>query len=314
MSEDPRQGASEIESLLGERQRLQEWLDRLDTATFAPQRVKDRVRADYDGRLTEVVTHLRGFTANITASLSEVRNRQGELEALKTEVEEEQAEAALRHTVGEYGEEQWRHIEADCQAKLGGLGAELGELAQEIERLEDVLRLIAPREPSSPPHRAAPGGRRAVGDLHVQVIEPQTVMLDAQAAEGQAEPVAVQPMDQGRELADTQESPRVRPAEAPRFTPRGRPEQRPPMDRGKTLRFPPPSQPASSQRPPETPGGVDEMTFLKSVALESPESDDPQAKQRGAGSAKTLKCTECGAMNRPTEWYCERCGAELAAL
>jgi len=29
---------------------------------------------------------------------------------------------------------------------------------------------------------------------------------------------------------------------------------------------------------------------------------------------KTLKCTECGGMNYPTEWYCERCGAELAAL
>ena len=27
-----------------------------------------------------------------------------------------------------------------------------------------------------------------------------------------------------------------------------------------------------------------------------------------------LKCNECGAMNYPTEWYCERCGAELAAL
>jgi hypothetical protein len=30
--------------------------------------------------------------------------------------------------------------------------------------------------------------------------------------------------------------------------------------------------------------------------------------------AKTLKCSECGAMNYPTEWYCERCGAELASL
>jgi hypothetical protein len=30
--------------------------------------------------------------------------------------------------------------------------------------------------------------------------------------------------------------------------------------------------------------------------------------------AKTLKCNECGSMNYPTEWYCERCGAELAAL
>jgi hypothetical protein len=30
--------------------------------------------------------------------------------------------------------------------------------------------------------------------------------------------------------------------------------------------------------------------------------------------AKTLKCGECGAHNYPTEWYCERCGAELASL
>ncbi|MEP7002077.1 MAG: hypothetical protein ABI969_16430 [bacterium] len=29
---------------------------------------------------------------------------------------------------------------------------------------------------------------------------------------------------------------------------------------------------------------------------------------------KSLKCGECGAMNYPTEWYCERCGAELASL
>ena len=29
---------------------------------------------------------------------------------------------------------------------------------------------------------------------------------------------------------------------------------------------------------------------------------------------KTLKCQECGTMNFPTEWYCERCGGELAAM
>lgn len=29
---------------------------------------------------------------------------------------------------------------------------------------------------------------------------------------------------------------------------------------------------------------------------------------------KTLKCAECNAMNYATEWYCERCGAELSAL
>ena len=30
--------------------------------------------------------------------------------------------------------------------------------------------------------------------------------------------------------------------------------------------------------------------------------------------AKTLKCKECGTMNLATEWYCEKCGGELAAM
>jgi uncharacterized OB-fold protein len=33
-----------------------------------------------------------------------------------------------------------------------------------------------------------------------------------------------------------------------------------------------------------------------------------------AAEQKTLKCAECGSMNFPTEWYCERCGAELAQI
>jgi hypothetical protein len=36
--------------------------------------------------------------------------------------------------------------------------------------------------------------------------------------------------------------------------------------------------------------------------------------KEGAEQVKTLKCQECGTLNYPTEWYCERCGAELAAL
>jgi hypothetical protein len=37
-------------------------------------------------------------------------------------------------------------------------------------------------------------------------------------------------------------------------------------------------------------------------------------KDKTTEAAKSLKCGECGAMNYPTEWYCERCGAELASL
>jgi Zn finger protein HypA/HybF involved in hydrogenase expression len=29
---------------------------------------------------------------------------------------------------------------------------------------------------------------------------------------------------------------------------------------------------------------------------------------------RTLRCRACGTMNLATEWYCEQCGGELAAL
>lgn len=89
---------------------------------------------------------------------------------------------------------------------------------------------------------------------------------------------------------------------------------------------------------------VDELAFLKSVTEDDKNSPSPRRASGaqfqpaepvsnvggvqpsttspsplGAGGddaevAKTLKCRECGRMNVPTEWYCESCGAELAAL
>lgn len=46
----------------------------------------------------------------------------------------------------------------------------------------------------------------------------------------------------------------------------------------------------------------------------APAPSSTSAAGSSTGNAKTLKCGECGTLNRPTEWYCERCGAELAAL
>jgi hypothetical protein len=66
-------------------------------------------------------------------------------------------------------------------------------------------------------------------------------------------------------------------------------------------------------KPPEA---APPMTTAPTPAVD-PAAKAPAAepKDRSTGSGqKTLKCGECGTLNRPTEWYCERCGAELAAL
>ena len=44
------------------------------------------------------------------------------------------------------------------------------------------------------------------------------------------------------------------------------------------------------------------------------EAEKKDSAPRASKATKSLKCKECGTMNLPTEWYCERCGAELAAL
>jgi hypothetical protein len=120
---------------------------------------------------------------------------------------------------------------------------------------------------------------------------------------------------------------------------------------GPAARVGPPPKPAArpeEKRPEEKKKGqVDELAFLKSVTEDekggapSPRrasgsqyqpsipGDPPRSAPMSAPASqpaaqtndepdeeaeRTLKCRECGTMNLPTEWYCENCGAELAAM
>ena len=91
----------------------------------------------------------------------------------------------------------------------------------------------------------------------------------------------------------------------------------------------PPPHTAPAEKPRKTP--IDELAFLKSVTEEDKNAPSPRRASGGqyqveenttpdtpadadAAVDKTLKCRECGTMNLATEWYCENCGAELAAM
>jgi len=89
---------------------------------------------------------------------------------------------------------------------------------------------------------------------------------------------------------------------------------------------PPPKAPEKRKASP-----VDELAFLKSVTEDEKSAPSPR---RASGAQyqideeatldvpadanapveKTLKCRACGTMNLSTEWYCENCGGELAAM
>ena len=89
---------------------------------------------------------------------------------------------------------------------------------------------------------------------------------------------------------------------------------------------PSPRKPAEKRKTP-----MDELAFLKSVTEDDKSAPSPRRASgaqyqidenatpeapldENAPVEKTLKCRECGTMNLATEWYCENCGGELAAM
>lgn len=82
---------------------------------------------------------------------------------------------------------------------------------------------------------------------------------------------------------------------------------------------------AAPSRPPEKApargrGTIDEppAPSRRSAPIPAPDADEPSPlgapTPRTSQAVRSLKCQECGTLNFPTEWYCERCGGELAAF
>ncbi len=110
------------------------------------------------------------------------------------------------------------------------------------------------------------------------------------------------------------------------FTPTG--TERPPAPPVVQPTVPPIGMSGTEQRPrfvrPGERGGGTEMAGAAPTAkrveavrvIPDPEPILPEVPTDTGPDAvaRTLRCGECGAMNRPLEWYCEKCGAELSAV
>lgn len=308
---------AEIEGLLGIRQQVTGWLERLDAAgARAPESVRTKVRADYRARLAQVVAQLGTHGDLIASTLDGLRAQSKEFLQSRSEEFEIRAEAELRHTVGEYTDDEWQLVELESSGKIEGFDQELGRLAGEISRLEEVQGLIMPAPGRGAPSPAAESTpeREEIRVTHGHDIE-MPPMLDPEPLSMSEQPALSLVRDEGP-LA-----PMARP-EAPRFVPRpGSPKAQAPV---RAIPFPQ----AGLHTTQAAGGPTDELAFLRSVTLDSPPQHSKPAPQAGTSPgggldreerasltlARTLKCGECGSLNRPTEWYCERCGAELAAL
>jgi hypothetical protein len=152
MADSKSHDISEIETLLASRQRLVEWLAKLDAAgSRAPDTVRAKVRSDYQGRLGQVVAQLSTHRDVISETLNGLRSQSNEVGQLRQEEMNVRAEAELRHAVGEYTDDEWQLVELESSGKIAGFDHEIGRLSGEIGRLEEVLALIVPeRERHTP--------------------------------------------------------------------------------------------------------------------------------------------------------------------
>lgn len=297
MAPSTSESLSSIDSLLQQRAQFEQWLTRLDSASDkAPPAVRQRVRSDYEGRLKSVIEELRGHSATIGEELERHRASQAELDRERRVAEEALAEAEVRHTVGEFTEEEWTRINDESQANLTRLREGLGNVGSEISRLAEVQSLItaAPKraEPPAPPPPPASPPKAEIPEPEPElIIEPE--------------------LEIERETPPPTPSPA--PAAAARPSPRREPAAPPPGDELAFLKSVSEEERKPAARRPSNPGGGHTASRVS-------ESAAPAAQAGTAGKtatptgAKTLKCGECGTLNRPTEWYCERCGAELAGL
>ena len=272
-----------VNDLLAERNKYQTWIARLDsTKDTTPAAVRAKVLSDYQAKLEGVLARLTEHGDAVREQLEQRKVRKEELLAEESKAKETLAEAELRHAVGEYDEGDWVKVRAESNKILVGAREELSKVIEDIERLAEVTRLIAAPvavepPPAPEPPKAAPAPEPAVAEA------PAPPKRDSGRAEfvpsaAKAKPPADELEFLRATVGEAEEAP------APARSVKGEKERKPKAE------------------------------AITSTSIEAAEPEAALPKPRGTGENRTLKCPECGTMNRATEWYCERCGSELAGV
>ncbi|MEX1185628.1 MAG: hypothetical protein WEA80_03480 [Gemmatimonadaceae bacterium] len=283
-----------LQQLLEERKRYEQWLATLESRRDStPGHVYERVHADYEQRLAAVRDQLTERTSEIRSAVAALKDRLKQATEEETARVDELHEAELRAVVGEFTPEQWELRKREVEVELKRFVDEKRKISDELNQLllivEQTSEEEAPSRAAAEPPPIPPGPAPVPADA-------TSVSRKTPARSRAATPAMARP-------AVEQETPTV-PIES--LAPAdGLPAKVPESTRA-------PAEPAPAETAPapaksETRANSHGKRGKTSTFV--PAQPDPRRENE-----KTLKCAECGAMNYPTEWYCESCGGELAAL
>ena len=278
--------SEDVEKLLDERQAITEWLERLAlTGEDASDDVRSKVREDYETRLEAVSEGLQGYADELSSALSKETQKRTDFLEREQRAEGRLAEAKLRHAVGEYEDSQWNDIHSEILGELVKVREGLKAAGTEIDRLEDVLSSID-RQPTVDEAVRGESEEERVSLAELEP-EPDEAEVATGGAEKERDPA-------GRTSGQTDAFDDLA------FLKKVAPDTAGKRRRSGAMFKPLREAGTAADKPGSTVTAPVEKLQVGPI-------EDPTAK-------KTLKCQECGAMNRPTEWYCESCGAELAAV
>ena len=279
MTNPPSNTASNVASLMAERARFEAWLAALEARRDStPAHIYQRVHGDYALRLQKVVEQLLGHMSEIEAAAKTLAERLGELERAEGKHRDERSEAELRASVGELSADAYDEILRRTDEATASIALERTQASVELTRLREVLALNAPRSGGTP--RESPTREARTPAAPSMPSKPTPSRPDTGG-------VGFDELEFLKSVVDSRGRP-VNPT--PSAGQAAAEAQNNPFGLGVPSEPPSPHMPRQSTQVP---------SFLKDVPSEQ---------------VKTLKCQECSTMNYPTEWYCERCGAELAAL
>ena len=295
-----------LRALIAERQQYEQWMSALEAKKEGtPEHVYERVQHDYRTRFDRVASEIKGHAEELQLSISTLSSRLVEVARDQDTRREGLQEAELRAAVGEYEPGQWDQIRTDAEAALEKIAADREALDSQLSELRAIQKLS----------EMGPGG-----SVETQAPPPA---ISTQPAE-----IAVAPLAPARE-------PETKAPEVP-VTPQAVPtaESMTPQSGGHRAGTaaayrPPPEQQEPAPQPIAAPdnAALEPVAAAASAAanaamrprsMKSPTGGVSAVKARSEAArpdaAKTLKCPECGTANYPTEWYCERCGGELATM
>jgi len=320
MKEQP--GLENVAALILERQRIENWLATLDARRAStPDHVYERVRGDYANRLKAITDQLLARSAALKAHVEQISARLTQFGTEAQRLRDVRAESELRMQVGELSVADWNTKARECDEGVARLTEAQTQARALLAQAREVLKMVSGQASAaaSSSSTSSPRVSRPVNLDQIPRATPSTpgtppaggsgvdelAFLNSvvgNAPPGVQPPNPLQPPASNKIELESEGAPDLAESLLNRVNQNQRQDSslREDGDADSLLKGVGTPKPGNTQNPLAA-----NVTESNPIVLKS---------QGGPERHKTLKCQECATMNYPTEWYCERCGAELAAV